>query len=360
MNVTGHWRKGHPKSVLKPGTPPGELIQPPESHAPVVAVMGINQDELFEREIEDFSELKNIIGKYPATWVHVSGLGDTAKLRELAQLFELHPLAMEDVTVRNQQTKIDEYANHLFIVMRMPVHNEESATQQLNIFLGPNYVITFQEKFIGYLDPIRQRIREKPRRRFVKADYLTYSIIDTIIDGYLPILEEFGEILTNYEKEIITEPDRHTLQEIYSIKRELQELRRAVWPQRDTVTVMLREQTRFITDETRIYLRDCYDHAVHLMELCESYREFSSDLVNLYMTRISNDMNAIMKVLTIIATIFIPLGFIAGVYGMNFNTQKSPWNMPELNWYCGYPFSILLMTLTAIGLLIYFKWRKWL
>ena len=322
--------------------------------------MAYDRDELVEREIHDPDEIGELIGKFPVTWIHVSGFGDIDAISKLAGIIGLHLLGLEDVLSMNQRTKVEQYDNHIYAVIRMPIIDDGFHSQQLNIFLGENYVVTFQQYIIGYLNPVRERIRKSsPRERFLKPDYLAYTLLDAAIDNYFPVLETYGEILMELEQEIIGKPAKVILPRIYAVKSDLQEIRRAVWPQRDAINLLLREQTPFITSGTQVYLRDCHDHAIQLMDLTENFREYGSDLVNLYMTSVSNDMNAVMKVLTIIATIFIPLGFIAGLYGMNFNPEISPLNMPELNWYCGYPFALGIMALTAAGLLAYFRWRRW-
>jgi len=344
-----------------PGAPPGTIVVDPEACPPEISVMAYGADEIIEKKIEDPDEVRDLVGKFPVTWIHVDGLGDASIITRLGEMFGLHPLALEDVVEMKQHTKIEQFPNNLFIVIRVPVLKGGLITQQLNIFLGSNYVITFQERRVGYLEPVRERIsKSTPRTRFVNADYLAYSIIDAAIDSCFPVLEELGDLLEDVEQEILTHADAETLNRAHNIKRDLLTLRRAVWPQRDTINILLREQTPFITADTRMYLRDCYDHSIQVIDFVETFREVGSEIINLYMSRISNDLNAVMKVLTIIATIFIPLGFIAGVYGMNFDTEASPWNMPELHWYLGYPFALSIMGMTALGLLGYFRWKRWL
>ena len=344
-----------------PGAPPGTIVADPEACPPVISVLAYGPDESVERKIENPDEVRELVGKFPVTWIHVDGLGDAKIITKLGEIFNLHPLALEDVVEMKQHTKMEQFENNLFIVVRVPVLGGCLVTQQLNIFLGKDYVITFQDRKSGYLEPIRERIRKSvPRTRLVNADYLAYAIIDTAIDSCFPVLEQLGDLLEDVEQEILTHFDTMTLNKTHNIKRDLLTLRRAVWPQRDTINVLLREQTPFITAETRMYLRDCYDHSIQVLDFVETFREVGSELLSLYMSKISNDLNAVMKVLTIIATIFIPLGFIASVYGMNFNTEASPWNMPELHWYLGYPFALSIMGLTAFGLLGYFRWKRWL
>ncbi len=351
-----------PLHGFRPGEAPGTLIGEPLSHPPKVFLIGIGAEEMVEEDdVTDLARITAMLEKYPTTWIHIEGLGQVELINQVGELLHLHPLALEDVLTMQQRTKTERYPEQLFTIIRIPIHDDGLSTQQLNIFIGKNFVVTIQDRRIGYLEPIRERIRKGvPRTRFLEADYLAYTIIDAAIDTYFPLLESYGDSLEEIEHVITTNNiERKTLSRIYSIKRDMQELRRAVWPQREAVNGLIREESELISSSTHLYLRDCYDHSIQLMDLTEALREFGSDLVNLYMSRQSNDMNAVMKVLTIIATIFIPLGFIAGVYGMNFNPTISPWNMPELNWYCGYPFALGLMGLSALIMLSYFWWKKW-
>jgi len=262
----------------------------------------------------------------------------------------------------HQRPKIEQYGEYYFIVTRMVRLGEHLETEQLSLFLGKNFILTFQEGRPGdCLDLIRERIRQKGGRiREAGLDYLAYALLDAIVDCYFPILEEYGERLEAFEDEILTRPYGDTVARIHEIKRNLLTLRRAIWPQRETFNTLLRDELPLVTNETRLYLRDCYDHVTQLIDLIETYRELGADLIDVYLSSISNRTNEIMRVLTVISTIFIPLTFIAGVYGMNFNPSASPWNMPELNWFWGYPLSLLLMAVVAFGQLIFFRRRGWL
>ena len=233
--------------------------------------------------------------------------------------------------------------------------------EQFSLFLGPNFVLTFDEQPGDCFDPVRERVRRKHGRvREAGADYLAYALLDTIVDCYFPLLERYGEQLEDLEETIISQPNHTVVAAIHDIKRDLLSLRRAIWPQRETFNTLLRDKTPLLTDETRLHLRDCYDHTVQLIDLIETYRELGADLMDIYLSSVSNRTNETMRVLTVIATIFIPLTFIAGVYGMNFNAGTSPWNMPELGWYWGYPLVLGLMAMVAAGQLFFF-WRKgWL
>jgi magnesium transporter len=229
------------------------------------------------------------------------------------------------------------------------------------MFLGANFLLTFQERTGDCFDLVRDRIRRRRGHiRERKADYLAYALLDAVIDGYFPVLEACGERLESLEDAVLDKPSGEQSAQIHEMKRDLLTLRRAIWPQREMINALTRDSSAHVSDQTRVYLRDCYDHTIQLMDMLETYREIASGLVDVYLSSVSARMNEIMKLLTIIATIFIPLGFIAGLYGMNFDTGVSPWNMPELSWRWGYPFALGLMAVVAIGLLLFFRKRGWI
>jgi magnesium transporter len=306
--------------------------------------------------------VRAILGRLPVTWVNIDGLGDLNTIRRVGEIFGLHRLALEDVNTSQQRPKVEEYDEHTFIVIRMPEAPDPEArfdSEQVSIFLGTNYVLTFQER-VGRdcFDPVRERLRTgRGRLRQSGGDYLAYTLIDAVIDAYFPVLERIGEEVETLEDELAEDPDASLVARVHEVKRDLLTLRRVVWPMRETVNALIRDPTPHITTTTQIYLRDCYDHAITLLDIVEVYRDIASGLHDLYLSSMSTRLNEIMKVLTIIATIFIPLGFIASLYGMNFATDTSPLNMPELHWYYGYPFALALMAAVAGGLLFYF-WRS--
>jgi magnesium transporter len=261
----------------------------------------------------------------------------------------------------HQRAKVEEYGDELFIVARMADLGCGAATEQLSMFVGKNYVLTFQEEPGDCWDPVRERIRKGVGRiRGAGPDYLAYALLDASIDAYYPVLEAFGERLDALEDAVLLRPDRGTIDSIHAMKSELLLLRRAIWPHREAIAHLSRDSTPLVTEATRIYLRDCYDHVVQIVDLVETYRELTADLKDLYMSAVSNRINETMRVLTIISTIFIPITFIAGIYGMNFDPSYSPFNMPELRWYLGYPFALGLMAVTGLGTLFYVWWQGWL
>jgi magnesium transporter len=319
-------------------------------------VMAYGPAEFVEQEIPSAEAIAPFLGKWPVIWVNVDGLGDAEAVRKIGEIFGLHPLALEDVLNVHQRPKVEPYDNYLFIVMQMLLTGEKLDTEQLTIFLGANFVLTFQEQPGGdCFTPIRERIRKNHARiRAAGPDYLAYSLLDAVVDNYFPALERYGERLETVEQEVVTQPGRETVAIIHQIKRDLLLLRRAVWPMREALNSLLREDTPFVARETRTYLRDCYDHSVRIIDILETDRETSFGLLEAYLSSVSNRMNEVIKVLTIITTIFMPLTFIAGIYGMNFA------HMPELNWPWAYPLVMGLMAAIAAAMLLYFRRKGWL
>lgn len=282
----------------------------------------------------------------------------------LSPIFNLHRLLVEDVVNVPQRPKIEHYQDQLLIIAIMVVLNPARTgftKEQVSLVLGKNYLLTVQEEpeedcFHG----VRKRIEiDRGIIRTQGADYLAYCLLDAIVDGFFPVLEYYGELIEELEEEVMLKPTRVTLEKIYKVRRELLTIRRAIWPQRDAINALVRDGSHLISKEVQLYLRDCYDHTVQVMDMVETYRELASGLMDVYLSAISNKTNEVMKLLTVVSGIFIPLTFIAGVYGMNFNPEKSPFNMPELNWYWGYPFSLALMGITAGGLIFFFWKRGW-
>ncbi|MCX7718875.1 MAG: magnesium/cobalt transporter CorA [Candidatus Sumerlaeaceae bacterium] len=349
------FRRGAP-----PGAPPGTLTPAANASPTSIRVMAYGPEAFEERSVVSAGDLSGWRGRAHVLWVDVAGLADVAAVRTIGELFGIHPLALEDVLHTHQRPKVDDYDGHRFIVLRMAPLPGEDDTDQLSMFLAPGVLVTFQERPGDCLDPVRAAIRSgRDRIRTGDADYLAYAIIDAAIDAYFPVLETLGEELDGLEDAVMFAPRRASLARVYDIKRRLLMFRRAVWPLRDAVGRLLRESEAAIGVETRIFLRDCYDHTVQIMDFIETYREICANLMDVYLSSVSNRLNEIMKVLTIITTVFIPLSFIAGIYGMNFNTEKSPYNMPELNWAWGYPAVMSLMALIAAGQLLLFWRRGW-
>ncbi len=344
-----------------PGTAPGTITPVPGSPKPTVRVIAFSEDQLLERTIENLEELRDIRQRFAVTWVDVEGLGDVAAIQTLGRIFGLHFLALEDVVNTHQRAKVDHYESHLFVIARMVSFPGHLDTEQIGLFLGKDFVVTFQHKPGDCLEPVRERIRKgQGRVRMAAADHLAYALLDAVIDGYFPVLDQYTEQLEHVDEQITECDPRQMMVRIHELRVELLELRRAIWPHREAINALVRDPDPLVSDETRLYLRDCLDHIVTIIELTETYREMCSDLRDYFLAMVSTRMNEIMKVLTVIATLFMPLTFIAGLYGMNFSRERSEWNMPELWWTYGYPFALGLMAAVAAGMLVYF-WRKgWL
>ncbi len=343
------------------GVPPGTITGVPDGPPPRIRVLSYDSEGCDARAVEDVDELTDLPGRRAVTWVNVDGLGDAETLARIGEAFGIHPLAMEDVIHLGQRPKVEQYGPTLFVVTRMATLDERVETEQVSLVLGEGFVVTFQERPGDCLDPVRTRIRQDLGRiRRSGADYLLYCLLDAVIDAYFPVVESLGERLDEIEQEVMGEPDERIVGRIFRVKRDLMTLRRVTWPQRDALSSLQRGELGMIEEQTLLFVRDAYDHIAQIMDALESDRELAAGLFDAYQNRIANRMNEIMKVLTVIATIFIPLGFIAGVYGMNFDPQASRWNMPELGWRLGYPFALGLMVAVAIGMLLMFLRMGWL
>lgn len=344
-----------------PGTVPGHLQIAPTAARPSIRVMAFGPDRMIEREVSDVESLIEIRRTFPTVWIDVVQFGDADLIARLGDAFDLHRLALEDAINTHQRPKVEEYDDHLFIVALMLDEAGAEETEQVAFFVGAGYVITFQERPGDCFENVRERIRRASGRiRGAGADYTCYALLDAIIDTYFPALERAGDILETLEDRVIAAPEPGNISELHDMKRRLLLLRRAIWPHREVFNTLLRDEHPLIAPDTRPFLRDCYDHTIQLMDIVETYREMASGLVDVHLSSVSMKLNEVMKVLTVVATVFIPLSFIASVYGMNFDRERSPWNMPELGWHYGYPFSLLLMCASAAGL-IWYIWKKgWL
>lgn len=349
----------------QPGTIPGTIFIDADAPPPIIFLIDYNETNFIREQIATPEECIPYLDSESISWVDVQGLGSQDILQRLGNVFELHPLVLEDVVNVPERPKTEDYEDQLLFIARMVVPKERTCgfhSEQVSLILGKSYLLTVQEEpEHDCLEAVRSRIeKNKGIIRKQGADYLAYAVLDAIIDGFFPVLELYGERIEELEEEVIIKPTPQTLQNIYQIRRELLQLRRAIWPQRDAINSLIRDGSELIGEEVRIYLRDCYDHTVQVMDMVETYRELASGLMDVYLSAVSNKMNEIMKVLTIVSTIFIPLTFVAGIYGMNFNTEKSPYNMPELNLYWGYPICLAVMAAIALGLLLFFWRRGWL
>jgi magnesium transporter len=333
---------------------PGIPVLTGEALPPRIHVMRYSASAIEEFDVDSPQACRTLGAEGGVIWIDVQGLGDLELLRLLGETFALHPLALEDVVSVSQRPKMEDYDSHLFLIARMPEAGGET-TDQTSLFLGRDFVLTFQERYGDCLGPVRDRLRRsKGLLRRSGPDYLAYAILDAIIDGYFPVLETWGELLDSIEREVTERPTRGSLERLHRCRRGIQNLRRAVSPMRDAASALIRDEVDLVTPQTRVYLRDCHDHAVQIMEMVASYQEQATGLMEIYLSSLSQRLNEVMKVLTIIATIFIPLTFVVGVYGMNFDV------MPELRWRYGYPLVMAGMALVAGGMLWYFARRGWL
>lgn len=347
-----------------PGSIPGTLRIDADASPSEIVLIDYNEEKAVRLQVKTPEQCAAYLDTESVSWVDVKGLGSEDVLNQLGAVFKLHPLVLEDVVNVPQRPKVEEYEDQLLFIARMVILRRSGSgfhTEQVSFILGRHYLLTVQEEpERDCFNAIRERIRlSKGTIRKHQADHLMYTLLDAIIDGFFPILESYGEEIEELEDEVVSNPTHQTLEKIHKIKRELLTLRRSIWPQRDAINSLIRDGSDLISDEVRIYLRDCYDHAVQVLDMVETYRELASSLMDVYLSSVSNKMNEVMKFLTIVSTIFIPLTFVAGVYGMNFNPEKSPLNMPELNWYWGYPVCLIFMAAIAVCLIIFFKRRGW-
>lgn len=320
-------------------------------------LISYNSDKFSREDVAPESFNPAVLASGEIHWLNLDGIDDFDSIKKIAEVLNLHPLTLEDITNPGQRPKYEDFDNYIYIVARMIYFdrgNNSLSSEQISLVLSDNIVISLQERRGDVFDPIRERIQKaKGRVRQMKADYLAYTLIDAIVDNYFFTLEEISERTQQLEEELLESSTPETLQSIHSLKREAVFIKKAVWPLREVINRFIRDDTRYITKTTRLFLRDVYDHTIQVIETLETLRDIISGMVDIYVSVVSNKMNEIMKVLTIFAAIFIPLTFVAGIYGMNFKY------MPELNWQYGYPAILLFMLLIAGLMLIYFKRRKW-
>jgi magnesium transporter len=349
------------KRQTRPGAAPGTVIAPVAAQRPVIDLIVYGPSKLVELNDASIEDIRRARREHPVAWVNVTGLGDAELINQLAELFALHKLSMEDVMNVHQRPKAEEFEDHIFLVTRMVRDGEGVHTEQMSFFLGGDYLLTLQERAGDCFGGLRERLRGgKGRVQSAGPDYLCYALVDAVIDQYFPVLERYGESLEDLEDDVVSHPAPGNITRLHDMKRELLTLRRSIWPHREMINSLTRDENPLIQGETRVYLRDVYDHTIQLMDIVETYREIASGLVDVHISSVTAKLNEIMKVLTVIATIFIPLSFIASLYGMNFDRAASPWNMPELGWRFGYPFSVFLMGAVAVALLVYFRRKGWL
>ena len=342
------------------GLPPGTLIHVGEKKIEnaKITVINYNKEECHEIEIKDIVDCFPFEKNSSVAWINIDGIHNSEIIENIGKNLNLHPLLLEDIMNTHQRPKMEDYGDYIFMVLKMLYHNTEQdklEIEQVSLILGPNYVVSFQEKEGDVFNPVRERIRKgKGKVRKMGASYLAYTLIDAIIDHYFVLLEGTGDKIEEIEEELVTEPVTKTLQAIHDLKREMIYLRKSVWPLREAINGLQKTESTLIEESVGLYLRDVYDHTIQVIDTIESYRDMISGMLDIYLSSISNKMNEVMKVLTIIATIFIPLTFIAGIYGMNFVY------IPELQLRWGYFAALFVMAVVAILMLFYFRKKKWL
>ena len=349
-------KRANQKVGLTPGTP----VYTGEKKIEKVRIRIIDYDEaqLEEKEVITVEECFPFKDKPTVTWINIDGLHDVEVIEKIGKQFDVHPLVLEDIVHTEQRPKLEDFGNHIFIVLKMLYYHKEKnelEPEQVSLIFGSNFVISFQERVGDIFEPLRERIRKgQGRVRKSASDYLAYALIDSIVDNYFVILEQLGELIEDAEQELAINPTVETLQSIRAFKKEMVFLRKSIWPLREVVNSLKGGELSLIHESTGIYLRDVYDHTIQIIDTVESYRDMLSGMLDVYLSSISNKMNEVMKVLTIFAAIFIPLTFFAGLYGMNFEF------MPELKWHWGYFMILAIMVLIAALMLAYFRRKRWL
>ena len=348
------------KRSQKAGLPPGTLIHIGErkTEKPRIRIIDYNEEQVEEKEAKTIEECFPFKDKPNVTWINIDGIHQVDIIEKLGSYFGLHPLLLEDILNTEQRPKMEDFGDYIFFVLKMLYlgdNKEEMEAEQVSLILGSNFVISFQEREGDVFAPVRDRIRKhKGRIRKAGSDYLAYALLDAIVDNYFLILENVGEKIEDTEQRLAIKPDPETLMSIRELKKEMIFLRKSIWPLREVINGLDRSESPLIHESTNAYLRDVYDHTIQIIDTVESFRDMISGMLDIYLSSLSNKMNEVMKVLTIFASIFIPLTFIAGLYGMNFRF------MPELEWQWGYFAVLFVMVLAGGSMLFYFRRKKWL
>jgi magnesium transporter len=349
--------KNKPKKI---GLDPGSLVYvgDKEKQPITITLFDYKSDHFIEKTVLSIEDLLEYKRTETTSWINIDGVHEVDILEKIGKYFDIHPLTLEDILNTNQRPKLDEYPNYLYIVLRMFFLNEKDKSlknEQVSLILTKNIVITFLEDVGDVFGPVRERLRKSATKlRESGTDYLAYALIDSIVDSYFHILEKIGEEVEGLEDSLVLKPNKNDLQAIHMLRREMILLRRAIWPLREVVSAMQRNENEFIEDKTRVYLRDVYDHTIQVIDTIESYREMVVGMLDTYLSSTSNKLNEVMKVLTVISTLFIPLTFLAGVYGMNFR------HFPELGYDWMYPWGFWTLTLfVVLGMAVFFKRKNW-
>jgi magnesium transporter len=347
------------KRVVKAGLPPGTLVHigHKKTDQVFITVIEYAEEQFQQREIKQVEECFPLKDKTTITWINISGIHELDVIEKTGIQFGLHPLTLEDIVNTEQRPKIEDYKDYIFIVLKALHYDADQSLkiEQISIIIGVNYVITIQENRKDIFCPVRERIKNSTGRiRKMGADYLVYALIDVIVDNYFVVLEQLEGKIEFLEEELITNPTKRTLHLIHQLKREMLFMRKSLWPSREVINILQRGELPFINETTVVQLKDVYDHTIQVVDIIETLRDILSETLDIYLSSISNRINDVMKILTIITTIFIPLSFVAGIYGMNFKY------MPELEWRFSYPMILIFMAVVAIVMLFFFKKKKWI
>ncbi|MBT3412917.1 MAG: magnesium/cobalt transporter CorA [Candidatus Jacksonbacteria bacterium] len=342
----------------KAGLPPGTLLQNrTKKQSAEISIIDYTPKTFQEKKVKKSAACAPLKTKKSVSWINVSTVNDVKQIEELGNTFDIHSLVLEDITNTDQRPKTEDHEKYIYTVLKMLSYNStkgKTFIEQVSILLGDNFVISFQEADGDVFNPIREQIRKNESRiRTSKSDFLAYSLIDSIVDNYFVVLEHIGEKIGKIEEQIFSHPNQHTMEKIHALKRDIIFIRRSVWPLREVINNMQRSESKLIGKESKLYFRDVYDHTIQIMDTTETFSDMLSNLLDVHLSKMTHGMNEVMKVLTIIATVFIPLTFLTGLYGMNFI------HMPELQWRYGYPFALGIMLVAALLMLAYFKKKKW-
>ncbi|MET3519552.1 magnesium/cobalt transporter CorA [Mesorhizobium abyssinicae] len=356
-------KRGPMKTRRPPvGASPGTLIADPAARRSELRLTLISPDKFETIENASIDDLNAHCDQWPVVWLDCTGLANIPLIEEIGRIFSLHPLALEDVVNTGQRPKVDFFEDHAFVVMRMIDDVTAHRYEQIAVFFGSTFVVTFQEREGDPFNPVRKRIASSvPNRlRARGADYLAYALIDAIVDSYFPPIEAASELVDGIEDEMLRAPHKQQMRQLHELRRDANVLKGVLWPMRDALATLIRNDVPYVKAETKVFFNDTLDHSLRLIELVETQRDMLTGLIEMHLSLSQARTNDVISYLTIVSVIFMPLTFLVGVWGMNFDPDTSPWNMPELKAYYGYPTALLFMALVAAGLIAFFKWKKWL
>jgi magnesium transporter len=361
--VEGQKKRSRKKNKLSPvGASPGTLVADPGARQSVLTLTAISPDRQVTLPEASIDLVREYCSEWPLLWLDCAGLADIRLIAEIGELFGLHPLALEDTVNTGQRPKVDFFDDHTFVVASMIDDAATNRYEQISIFFGERFVVTFQEREGDPFDPVRKRIESSKSRRLRTrpADYLAYALLDAVVDSYFPVMEDVAEKIDAFEDEMLNAFDKKQASRLHLMRRNIIVVKRVLGPMRDAVATLVRADAQFIHPETKIYLNDTLDHTTRLLDMVEMYRDVLTGMIDMHLSLSQAKTAEVINLLTLVSTIFIPLTFLVGVWGMNFDPDSSPWNMPELRAYFGYPLALFFMLIVAVFLVLYFRWKKWL